>query len=371
MFEITMTEVKSQTPFLSIPDWGMDWAAYESACRYLGLSPAPTLHNKMARYLLLTAANQTAPAGFGRWLAELRPGRLSLGFLDVWTRLLMPSHPWRFRLNAILALHECDPRGYREMMAQQESRIGTWLSFAHISATAFMNLIMGGAWLCGQVCAYAATGRGLRRERAYFDGKTVLVTGATRGLGLALSARLLSLGANVVAVARASSGLDALRSQIADAGLEKRFRIATADVAMHGAMAEALAEIGVDAGHIDVVVINAGIKENSSETHAEEVIRRIFAVNFFAAVDTVSSMLPSWRTRGSGHFIYISSLGRWHGMTKTGAYNASKAALSVLAESIAMDMRSTGCSGIKTTLVDTEQQIKTSGQLYKELEAKS
>ncbi|MDP1643956.1 MAG: SDR family NAD(P)-dependent oxidoreductase [Thiobacillus sp.] len=347
-----MDEAKSQTLSLNIPNWGMDLAGYESACRYLGLSSDPTLHDKVARYLLLTAATHPSPTGFGRWLAELRPGRLSLGFLDVWTRLLMPSHPWRYRLNAILAVHECDPRGFREMMAQPESRIGTWLSFARISATAFLNLILGGVWLCGQACAYAATGRGLRRERAYFAGKTVLVTGATRGLGLALSARLLSLGTNVVAVVRASPALEALHSQIADAGLEKRFQIATADVAIHGALSTALAEIGVDAADIDMAVINAGIKEESSLPGTDEALKRVFGVNVFGAMDTAAALLPAFRVRGRGHLIFISSLGRWHGMPASGSYNASKAALSLLVESLAMDLRNDGRKAIRITSVE-------------------
>lgn len=347
-----MAGAKSQTLSLNIPAWGMDWAGYESACRYLDLSPDPTLHDKVARYLLLVASGHPTPAGFGGWLAELRPGRLGLGFLDVWTRLLMPSHPWRFRFNAILAVHECDTRGFREMMAQPESRIGTWLSLASISATAFMNLIVGGAWLCGQACAYGVTGRGLRREQAYFAGKTVLVTGATRGLGLALSARLLSLGTNVVAVVRASPALDALRSQIADAGLGKRFRIATADVAIHGAVSTALAEIGVDAADIDVAVINAGIKEESSLPGTDEALKRVFAVNVFGAMDTAAALLPAFRVRGRGHLIFISSLGRWHGMPASGSYNASKAALSLLVESLAMDLGDDGRKAIRITSVE-------------------
>ena len=99
-----MPEKRALPNCLSIPAWGMDAAAYEKACDYLGLSPTPALHEKLARYLLLVAAHQPAPTGFKRWLAELRPGKARMGFLDLWTRLLMPSHPWRFRFNAIIAI---------------------------------------------------------------------------------------------------------------------------------------------------------------------------------------------------------------------------------------------------------------------------
>lgn len=347
-----MAEAKSQISFLNIPSWGMDRMAYESACVYLGLSPDPVLHGKVARYLLLVAASRSAPTGFGRWLAELRPGRLSLGFLDIWMRLLMPSHPWRVRLNAIVAVHECDPRGYRELMFCPESRIGAWFFFVRIAVSLALNLILGGFWLGGQACAYAVTGRGLLAEQAYFGGKTVLVTGASRGLGLALSARLLSLGANVVAVVRAGPALDPLRSQIADAGLEKCFRIATADVAIHGAMFEGLAEIGVGAEDIDVAIINAGVKEESALPGTVESLKRVFGVNVFGAMDSAAALLPGFQARGHGHLIFISSMGRWHGMPASGSYNASKAALSLLVESLAMDLGEAGRKAIRITSVE-------------------
>lgn len=330
----------------------MDHAAYERACRYLGLSPKPALHEKVARYLLLVAASQPAPTGFKRWLAELRPGRTSLGFLDLWTRLLMPSHPWRFRLNAVVAAHECDPDGFREMSSHSGSRVGAWLSFARIGATASMNLILGGAWLSGQAILYAARGRGLRREQSYFHGKSVLVTGAGRGLGLSLSTRLLSLGANVVAVLRAGPALDALHCQIVDANLEKRFRVATADVAVAGALSEGLAEIGVDASEIDVAIINAGIKVVSPLPGTNDMLKRVFDVNVFGAMDNVAALLPAFLARGRGNLIFISSQGRWHGMPASGSYNASKAALSLLAESLAMDLGEDGRKAIHITSVE-------------------
>lgn len=347
-----MTAANTHTAWPSIPGWGMDSAVYVTACRYLGLSPDPALHDKIARYLFLAASGRPAQVGFARWLAELRPGRLSLGFLDTWTRLLMPSHPWRFRLNAIVAVHECDPQGFREMMAQPASRIGTWLDFVRIGVSVLANLVAGGLWLGGQACAYAAAGRGLRRERACFDGKTVLVTGAARGLGLALSTRLLSLGADVVAVARPGAALDALRSQIADADLEKRFRIATADVALPAAMAEALAKIGMNAARIDMAIINAGIKEDTSLPGTTESLLRVFGVNVFGAMDTAAALLPEFLARGRGHLVFISSQGRWHGMPMSGSYNASKAALSVLVESLAMDLGEEGRKAVRITSVE-------------------
>ena len=347
-----MPEKRALPNCLSIPAWGMDAAAYEKACDYLGLSPTPALHEKLARYLLLVAAHQPAPTGFKRWLAELRPGKARMGFLDLWTRLLMPSHPWRFRFNAIIAIHECDPRGFREMTAHTESGIGAWLTFARIGATVAANLIVGGAWLCGQACLYAITARGRRREREYFAGKTVLVTGASRGLGLALSLRLISLGANVVGVVRAGPATDMLRGQLLDAHLEQRFMLATADVRKPGALLTSLGESGVEPEQVDVVIVNAGVKEESAWPDLTQGLRRVFDVNVFGAMETASALLPAFQRRGQGHLIFISSQGRWHGMPASGSYNASKAALSLLVESLAMDLGESGRKSVRITGVE-------------------
>jgi NAD(P)-dependent dehydrogenase (short-subunit alcohol dehydrogenase family) len=123
-------------------------------------------------------------------------------------------------------------------------------------------------------------------------------------------------------------------------------------VAIHGAISTALAEIGVSAADIDVAVINAGIKEESSLTGTTAALKRVFDVNVFGAMDTVAAFLPEFRARGRGHLIFISSLGRWHGMPASGSYNASKAALSILVESMAMDLGDEGRKAVRMTSVE-------------------
>lgn len=343
---------KDQPTILSIPGWGMDRHVYDGLCRYLGFAPTPALHEKVCRYLLRAAATRPSPTGFARWLAERRPGRVALGFLDPATRLLMPENPWRHRLNAVIAVHECDPAGYLAMNAGAGSRLGAW-AFAVSSAGALiLGLVPGALWFGGQAFVYLICRGAWRRERAHFDGMTVLVTGASRGLGLSLAGRLLSLGAQVVAVAREGATLRVLREQAVEAGWGDRLHIVAADVATPDAIRDALSAAGLDGRRIDVAVINAGIKEAPVGADTEETLRRTFAVNFFGAVQTATALLPEWEARRSGHFIFISSLGRWHGMVRTGAYNASKAALSIFAESMAMDLRVQGTAPIRVTIVE-------------------
>ena len=332
---------------LHIPTWSIDWRMYARLCRYLGFTPSQFLYEKVGQYLLQIAATQPTPKGFSRWLAELHPAKRVIGFIDVWTRLTMPAHPWRYRLNAVVAIHECDPHGFGEMMKRSGGRGEAWISTLLIAAALTAELALGLIWLLGQACTYALNRNRLIREGSYFNQETVLVTGASRGLGLALLARLLSLGANVVAVVREGS---LLNDQITKAGFSGRVHVIVADVANTGSLERAMFTANLQASHIDTAIINAGIKEEPRQDDGVASIKRVFGVNVFGAMQTVEALLQAWRTRSSGHFIFISSMGRWHGMARTGSYNASKAALSLLAESMAIDFQSEGCPIRVTTI---------------------
>jgi short-subunit dehydrogenase len=337
-----------------LPGWDLDLARYRRICRYLGFSPQDALHAKAARHLQLHAPSVPTTGGFMAWLAELEPGRLNLGFLDTWTRLLWPAHTWRQKLNAVLAVHECDATGYQEMMASPTSRPRAWLSLIGIGLAFAFNLAAGGLWLLLQGGRYALLGGGARREATYFAGRTVLVTGAARGLGLALTARLLALGARVVAVARPGTSLEALAAQVHDAGWGHRLQLVSADLATPGALEEAW--VGM-LGHrtdwaVDTAIMNAGVKEEAPFPQGIDALRRTFEVNVFAAMATANLVMPDLLASGRGHLIVISSQGRWHGMARSGAYNASKAALSLLAESLLMDLGEAGRRRVRVTTVE-------------------
>jgi len=343
------------TEVLSIPTWGMDWATYEITCRYLALTPRRALYERIGHYLLRASAQQEPQEGFWGWLAELRPGGITLGALDVWTRLLKPRHPWRFRMNAVVAIHECDPRGYRELMKRREGMVPAWL-FLFSCALAWVSRLFFGAPLMSWVLIiYILKRKSITREREHFANTTVLVTGASRGLGLALTGRLLFLGARVLAVARNQERLASLARAAEEAGLGERLVTAAADVSVPGAIEQALANSGLECSSVDTVIVNAGAKEESSAYDASGSVQRVFDVNCFGALRTASPFLRDWRERG--HIIFISSLGRWHGMARSGAYNASKAALSILAESMAVDLatdpRSIRVSAVEPGLIHT------------------
>lgn len=335
---------------LMLPGWDLDSSMYQNICQYLGITASDVLYAKVASALQQRAPTRPSCVGFARWLAELKPGRLTLGFLDTWTRLLWPDHPWRQRLNAVLAVHECDARGYREMIAMPNNRARAWLELVGIGLSFAFNLSAGAAWLVAQLVIYALTRTRERHEVAYFAGRTVLVTGAARGLGLAIIARLLSLGARVVAVARGGSSFDALADQVADAGWTGQMQLLCADLSKPGSLDLIVDEPG--RWVVDTVVLNAAVKEETLLPQGIDALRHTFEVNVFSAMATTSLLLSELLASSRGHIIFISSQGRWHGMARSGAYNASKAALSLLAESLLMDLGDEGRKRVRITTVE-------------------
>ncbi|MBI4056121.1 MAG: SDR family NAD(P)-dependent oxidoreductase [Elusimicrobia bacterium] len=337
---------------LTLPTWHLNDKEYALLCRYLNLTPSASIYPKLAKYLGRMGASRIPLFGFDRWLSEIRPGPWSLSFLDIWTRLWFRSNPWRFKLNAMVALHECDGVGFREMSRQSTGKTRIWLEILGHSLGYGFHFILGCFWLIFQFVSFGVVRRNWKAEERAFAGKTVLITGISRGLGLALSRHLLALGAKVVGVSRRADLLEKLKNDAAEMGLGERFLVGAADVAVPGAVSQALSAMGISPSEVAMVIINAGIKTPFQDLIDSETIRRTFEVNVFGAAETLQALLPAWKQKGRGHVVFISSLGRHHGMVSTGAYNASKAALSLLADSLDLDLRAQKLHQIHTTVVE-------------------
>ena len=93
-------------------------------------------------------------------------------------------------------------------------------------------------------------------------------------------------------------------------------------------------------GRVDVLVANAGMSSTTAGTrlNAGEV-GDVISVNVLGVVNSVAAVLPGMLERQAGHLVAISSLASYRGMPKSGAYSASKAAVSTLFESLRVDLR--------------------------------
>jgi short-subunit dehydrogenase len=175
---------------------------------------------------------------------------------------------------------------------------------------------------------------------ARFDGKTVLITGASAGIGLAAARAFVRQGGRVLAVARSLDPLDRLSVELGGAS---RLVPLPADVADPEAMSALAERVLREHGTPDVVVANAGIGLDAlfAETPDEE-LRRVFEVNVFGAVRTVRPFLPAMVARGSGRVLLVSSVLGKRAIPRLSAYSASKYALHALADALRPELAGTG-----------------------------
>ena len=195
------------------------------------------------------------------------------------------------------------------------------------------------------------------RLRAVVSGKTVLVTGASYGLGEATARKLGAAGASVLLVARSADRLAALAASInAGGGRAAAYPTDLSDETAVPALAERLTE---NHGPMDIVVSNAG-KSIRRSLHLQydrpQDFERTIGVNYLGPVRLLLGLLPAMRRRGSGHIVSISTVGvltapgpRW------GAYLASKSAFDVWLRSVAPELSSDGVhvTSVYMTLVHT------------------
>src|SRR5438034_3579874 len=102
---------------LQFPLWQIEKREYDAICAYLDLAPNGALYDKLSGYLANAPFRFSAPEGFSRFLAELALTRFRIARLDFVTKIRFPDHPIRHAVNGVMALHECDAEGYRQMAA--------------------------------------------------------------------------------------------------------------------------------------------------------------------------------------------------------------------------------------------------------------
>jgi NAD(P)-dependent dehydrogenase (short-subunit alcohol dehydrogenase family) len=175
--------------------------------------------------------------------------------------------------------------------------------------------------------------------------KVWLVTGSSRGLGLAIARAVLAHGDRLVATARKPEDLRELVERHGD-----RVRAVALDVT-DAAAARAAVETAVSAfGRLDVVVNNAGYGNVSSVEHmAEADFRAQMETNFFGVVHVTRAALPVLRAQRAGHIIQISSIGGRRGSPGLSAYQSAKWAVEGFSEAL---FREVGPLGIRVTIVE-------------------
>jgi short-subunit dehydrogenase len=172
--------------------------------------------------------------------------------------------------------------------------------------------------------------------------ETVVITGASAGIGRALAFKFARRGYNLGLTARRLSVLEDLRAAILATpgcgGL--RVELASFDVAQEDAAAASLRELFTSLGGVDVVVANAGVNDITHVGQgdlAKEV--RLIRTNVIGAIVTVDAAVEHFLARGRGHVVGISSLASLQPMRTQAAYCASKAAFSMYLKSARHELK--------------------------------
>jgi short-subunit dehydrogenase len=166
-------------------------------------------------------------------------------------------------------------------------------------------------------------------------GRTVLITGASSGIGKSTAIKLGEAGGTVLLVARTQVKLDEVAAEVQAAG--GTAFVHTCDLSDPDDVDRMATEVLERHGHVDVLINNAGKSIRRSVDRSYDRFhdyQRTMQLNYFAPVKLILDLLPVMRERGSGHIINISTMGLQVNTPRFAAYLASKAALDAFSRSI-------------------------------------
>jgi short-subunit dehydrogenase len=171
--------------------------------------------------------------------------------------------------------------------------------------------------------------------------KTIVITGASRGLGKELTLLLSKQESNLILVARSKKLLHELCSQII-AATDQKPMILICDLTDETQVYDAVKQIGEKFQSVDVLINNAGVGiYNKIEALSSFEMRRQFEVNFFGLFYMTQALLPLLKASKTGYILNVSSLLSKSPLYATSVYSASKAALNVFSYALADELKIT------------------------------
>ena len=195
-----------------------------------------------------------------------------------------------------------------------------------------------------------------------FSGKTVAITGASRGIGASAARLFADAGANVVLLARGTDDIEALAAEIG-----KNARAIRCDVASYTEVEEALTSAVETFGSLDVLINNAGVVEPISHLASSDPADwgHVIDINLKGVYHGMRAAVPIMEAAGGGTILTISS-GAAHGPVEAWShYCASKAAVNMLTRCIDKEARHKGIRAIGlspgTVATQMQREIKASG----------
>lgn len=155
----------------------------------------------------------------------------------------------------------------------------------------------------------------------YYSGKTVWLTGASSGIGLAMAEQLAEAGAHLILTSRRAEALEEVRQRLAH---PERHRVLALDLSQpEQAATEAQQALGDQV--IDILINNAGVSQRSLILETDlSVYRQLMEIDYFAVVALTKLVLPRMLERRSGHIVTVSSVAGKVGTKLRSGYNGAK-----------------------------------------------
>ncbi len=183
----------------------------------------------------------------------------------------------------------------------------------------------------------------------FWKNKIVLLTGASSGIGEALTYAMAERGAKIGLLARREELLIPIVATIEQNGGTARYFVC--DVTEKEKLFAAAESLRDEFGRVDILIANAGIGGNNAETRNldADAVAKVINVNLLGAVNSVAAVLPQMIANKSGQLVAVSSLAGVRGLPKSAAYSASKAGMTAFFESVRLDVQH---KGIDVTIIE-------------------
>jgi short-subunit dehydrogenase len=180
------------------------------------------------------------------------------------------------------------------------------------------------------------------RRRSYsFRGKTVLITGGARGLGLLMARQLAGEGAVLVLVSRTAHQLERAQRELDARGAT--VHTWTCDVRDQDAVTRTVERVVRETGRIDVLINNAGVIQGTPWEHATlDDYEQSLAVHFWAPLVAMRAAAPHMKRQGGGRIVNVSSIGGRVAIPHLNPYGVGKAALLALSDGVRAELAKDG-----------------------------
>lgn len=179
-------------------------------------------------------------------------------------------------------------------------------------------------------------------ENNFYKNKVVLITGSSMGIGKEIALQVLQQGGKVILTGRNAERLEAAKNDFSN--WKENVLCFQGDVSNHKSNIELVEKTIEKFGRLDVLINNAGLSCFGAVDQMDaDVAKQIIDTNIYGSLYPVMAALPELK-KSKGTILFISSIAGFHGLPGYSAYSLSKMSLKALAQSLSVELKSSGVS---------------------------